>query len=75
VLIALFGTVGGVLVGTFLGWALVKAAGSDTLSVFTIPAAQLVVFLVVGAAAGVLAGLRPARRAARLNVLAAIASE
>jgi putative ABC transport system permease protein len=33
------------------------------------------VFLVVGAVAGVLAGLRPARRAARLDILNAIAAE
>jgi hypothetical protein len=36
---------------------------------------QLVVLLVVGAIAGVLAGLRPARRAAKLPVLQALAAE
>jgi putative ABC transport system permease protein len=35
----------------------------------------LLVFVVVGAVAGTLAGIRPARRAARLNVLAAIGTE
>jgi putative ABC transport system permease protein len=34
-----------------------------------------VVVLLVGAIAGVVAGLRPARRAARLDVLEAIATE
>jgi putative ABC transport system permease protein len=35
---------------------------------------SLVVVLVVGAAAGVLAAFRPARRAARIDVLGAIAT-
>ena len=35
----------------------------------------LVIILVIGAAAGVLAAIRPARKAAKLNLLAAIASE
>ena len=36
---------------------------------FALPAVRLAVVLVVGGVAGVLAGLRPARRAARLDVL------
>jgi putative ABC transport system permease protein len=75
VVTALLGTVLGVLLGAFLGWAVVTGAGSAALAVFTLPAAQLAVFLVVGAFAGVLAGLRPARRAARLDILNAIAAE
>jgi len=74
VIISVFGTVGGVVLGTFLGWAVVKSSGSGTLGVFAVPPAQLVIFLVAGALAGVLAGLRPARRAARLDVLTAIAA-
>jgi putative ABC transport system permease protein len=73
VLVALFGTIGGSMLGLFLGWALVTAAGSDT-AVFAVPVGRLVAVLVVGAVAGVVAGLRPARRAARLDVLEAIAS-
>jgi len=53
----------------------VKAAGSTTLSVFSAPPAQLAAFVVVGAVAGTLAGVRPARRAARLSVLRAISAE
>jgi putative ABC transport system permease protein len=74
-IIAVFGTVGGVLLGTFLGWAIVSASASTALAAFSAPALQLVIFLVVGAAAGVLAGLRPARRAARRPVLAALVAE
>src|SRR5882757_6795553 len=75
VLVAVFGTIGGVGIGTLLGWSIVKAASSTTLSAFAAPPLQLVVFVVVGAVAGTLAGIRPARRAARLNVLDAIGTE
>jgi putative ABC transport system permease protein len=74
VVISVFGTVGGVALGTFLGWAVVESASSAALGVFAAPPAQLVIFLAAGALAGVLAGLRPARRAARLPVLTAIAA-
>jgi putative ABC transport system permease protein len=79
VIIAVFGTVGGLGLGMFLGWALVEAAsegaGEITAPTFTTPVGRLLVVLVVGAVAGVLAGLRPARRAARRPVLEAIATE
>jgi putative ABC transport system permease protein len=74
VIVALFGTTIGLGLGVFLGWALVRAAGQD-LSAFAAPLGQLGAVLAVGAMAGVLAGIRPARRAARLNVLQAIAVE
>jgi putative ABC transport system permease protein len=73
-IISVFGTVGGVALGAFLGWAVVNSASSTTLRVFAAPPGQLVIFLIAGALAGVLAGLRPARRAARLGVLTAIAA-
>lgn len=77
VLVAAFGTVGGLALGAFLGWVLVKASdgASDGAFAFAIPPVQLVVVALVGLAAGALAGLRPARRAARLDVLRAIAAE
>src|ERR687894_2119273 len=77
VVIATFGAVGGIALGVFLGWALVQAVGtaSGGLGTFALPVGNLAIVLVVGAVAGVLAGLRPARRAARLDVLAAIATE
>jgi F0F1-type ATP synthase assembly protein I len=40
--------------------------------VFAAPPLQLVLFLVLGAVTDILAGIRPARRAARLNMIAAI---
>src|SRR6516225_3367414 len=75
VLIAVFGTAGGVLLGTFLGWAVVKASATTALAAFSVPPAQLLILLAAGAAAGVLAGLRPARRAARLDVMQALAAQ
>lgn len=77
VLVAAFGTVGGLALGAFLGWVLVRASdgASDSTFAFAVPPLQLVVVALVGLAAGALAGLRPARRAARLNVLRAIATE
>jgi len=76
VIVALFGTVGGIGLGVFLGWGLVRATGGQSnLTVFSAPPGKVLIVLLVGAFAGVLAGLRPARRAARLNPLQAIASE
>lgn len=77
VLVAAFGTAGGLALGAFLGWVLVKASdgASDTAFAFALPPVRLVVVALVGIAAGALAGLRPARRAARLDVLRAIATE
>lgn len=75
VLVAAFGTVGGLGLGAFLGWALVRASDSAGTSAFAIPPTPLAVVLVAGLLAGALAGLRPARRAARLDVLRAIGVE
>ncbi len=75
VVIATFGTFGGVAVGVFLGWALVLAASNEGIASFSAPPGQMITVLVVGAIVGILAGLRPALRAAKLNVLAAIATE
>jgi putative ABC transport system permease protein len=75
VLVAVFGATGGIVVGSFLGWALVKAADADGfMSAFQIPVGSLMVVLVVGALAGALAAIRPARRAAKLDILGAIAA-
>jgi len=75
VMIAVFGTLGGLVLGSFLGWGMVRAVGEEEgFGVFSLPVPSLVVVLVLGATAGVLAAVRPARRAARLDVLKAIAT-
>ncbi|MEV5974118.1 FtsX-like permease family protein [Streptomyces sp. NPDC051921] len=77
VLVAAFGTAGGLLLGGFLGWVLVRASdgASDSAFSFALPPVQLVTVALVGLAAGAVAAWRPARRAARLDVLRAIATE
>ncbi len=75
-IVALFGTLGGLLLGSLAAWALVRA-GSSTLNLdgFSVPVAPLLVVLAVGAAAGLAAGWRPARRAARMAVLEAVTTD
>ena len=76
VLVSVFGTVGGLGLGTFLGWALAQAGGkAEGLATFALPGGQLVLIVILGAVAGIVAAIRPARRAARLPLLAAIATE
>jgi putative ABC transport system permease protein len=75
VIIAVFGTVGGLGLGTLCGWALVTAASESGFATFALPAGSLITLLILGGLAGVIAAVRPARRAARLDVLQAIAAE
>lgn len=75
VLIALLGTVTGAALGVFLGWAVVRAvSATEQTGVVSIPWSQIVIVLVVGAIAGLFAGARPARRAARMDPLGAIST-
>jgi putative ABC transport system permease protein len=76
VIVAAFGTVGGVGVGLFLGWGLMRAlTASEGFGKFVVPTGQLVVILALGAAVGIVAGLRPAWRASRLDVLDAVSAD
>jgi putative ABC transport system permease protein len=75
VIIALQGTVLGLAVGTFFGWALVRALSDRGIDQFTVPVATMTVIVAVAAVSGVLAAVMPSRRAARLDVLRAVVSE
>jgi putative ABC transport system permease protein len=75
VIIALFGTFLGLAIGLFFGWALVEALKSQGFTTLTVPPGQILTVVVVAALAGVVAAILPGRRAARLDVLRAIASE
>jgi putative ABC transport system permease protein len=75
VIMAVIGAALGLCVGVFFGWALVQSLEGEGISRFTLPFGQLLVFVLLAGAIGVLAAIFPARRAARLNVLAAIAYE
>jgi putative ABC transport system permease protein len=74
-IIALQGALLGLLVGVFFGWALVTALRDEGFNTLEIPVVSLLVIMVLAGLAGVLAALWPARRAARLDILGAIAGE
>lgn len=74
VLVALLGATLGLSIGTLFGWSLVRALGDQGLTTFVVPGAQLVAITVLAALAGVAAAALPARRAARLDVIAAVAA-
>ena len=75
VVIAVLGAVLGVGLGIVFGVTLMYALRDQGLERISIPVGQLVVFLALSLVIGVLAAVFPARRAARLDVLRAIATE
>jgi putative ABC transport system permease protein len=75
VILSLFGAVIGVVVGTGLGVALAASLAQQGITDIVVPYASLVAFLVLSGLLGLGAATWPARRAARMDVLAAIASE
>ena len=75
VILATFGAVIGIIIGTLMGLALVSSLRPQGITQTTVPVVRLVEFLVLAALLGLVAASWPARRAARLDVLAAIAAE
>ena len=75
VIIAVFGALLGTAVGVFFGWAMVQALSDQGITELAIPGVQLVIYVVLAGLIGVLAAMRPARRAAKLDVLSAISYE
>jgi putative ABC transport system permease protein len=75
VIIAIQGTLLGLVIGLFFGWALVSALHDEGLTTFSVPIGTLAVVVVLAALAGVVAAVLPARRAARLDVLRALSAE
>lgn len=75
VVISVFGALLGVAVGTGLGSAVVRALREEGITHLALPWDRMAVFLGLAAVVGVAAAVVPAIRAARLNVLAAIAHE
>ena len=75
VLVSVFGGVLGLVVGVIFGVALQRALVSQGVTELSFPVTQLVVYLLLAAVAGVLAAWLPARRASKLNVLQAVASD
>ncbi|MFN8191255.1 MAG: FtsX-like permease family protein [Nocardioidaceae bacterium] len=75
VAIAVLGSLMGLGLGIFFGLAVWKAFENDGLNELSIPYGQLGIFVVAAVFVGVLAAVFPARRAAKLDVLKAIATE
>jgi putative ABC transport system permease protein len=75
VVISVFGALLGVAVGAGLGTAVVRALAGDGITDLVLPWGWMGTYLVLAAFVGVIAAVLPAIRAARLNVLGAIAHE
>ncbi len=73
-IIATFGSLLGLGLGVAFGVAMVTSLKAEGINL-ALPVGQLVGFLVLAAIAGLVAGIPPARRAARLDVLEAISHE
>jgi putative ABC transport system permease protein len=75
VVIAIFGALLGVLVGAALGTAVVRAVPDELVSILSLPWGSMAVFLGLAVLVGLVAAIIPAVRAARTDVLPAIAYE
>jgi putative ABC transport system permease protein len=75
VIIAVLGAVLGLAIGLFFGWAVVRAVEEEGFTEFAAAPGTLLVVVIAAAVAGVGAAILPARRAAKLDVLRAIATE
>ena len=74
VIISLFGTLLGLGVGQFFSFALQQAVKGEGVELYDVPWLQIFLIVALGALIGVLASIRPARRAARLDVLDAVST-
>jgi putative ABC transport system permease protein len=75
VIICLIGTLNGLAIGLFFGWAFVRALRGEGFSEFAIAPGRLLIVAVALAVLSVVAGIFPARRASKLDILRAIATE
>jgi putative ABC transport system permease protein len=75
VIIAVQGTLIGLVLGVFLGWALMKSLAGQGLEVFAVPWPTLGAAVVLAGLAGMLAAVLPSRRAAKLDILRAVHAE
>jgi putative ABC transport system permease protein len=74
-MVAVFGAVLGVVVGLVFGVAVSLAMPESVITTIVVPTTTLALIVGIAALCGILAGLMPARRAARLDVLRAVATE
>lgn len=74
-IIAAFGATLGVILGVAFGWAILYALRDDGFTTFVVPLVSVVVWVLATSALAVVFAIWPSRRAARLNILEAIAYE
>ncbi|MGE3327166.1 MAG: ABC transporter permease [Acidimicrobiia bacterium] len=74
IIMALFGSALGLVVGVFFGWVTVRAMSDQGIDTLSIPVTGLITVSAIAAVAGAVAAVLPARRAARLTVLRAMAT-
>lgn len=74
-IISLIGATEGVVVGGLFGWAMVHALGSQGITHLVVPFGFLAILFALAGLAGIVASMSPSRRAAKLNVLDAIATQ
>jgi putative ABC transport system permease protein len=74
VIIALLGTVLGLIIGVVFAWAMVRALSDQGIDKFAVAPAQLLFIVILAAVFGVIAAAWPARRAAKLDILDSIQS-
>jgi putative ABC transport system permease protein len=75
VILAVFGAIIGIIVGTALGAAFAASLKQQGITDVVVPGSSLVIFLVLSVVLGLGAASWPARRAAKLDVLRAIATD
>ncbi|MEU4692781.1 ABC transporter permease [Actinoplanes sp. NPDC023714] len=75
VVISVFGALLGVAVGAGMGGAVARALENDGITEIVIPWERMGTYLALAALVGVVAAVAPAIRAARLNILGAIAHD
>jgi putative ABC transport system permease protein len=74
VITAVIGGLLGTAIGILFGWLVTESLSEFGFSL-AIPVGQLLVFLVIALLVGVVAAVRPARRAARIDILEAVRAE
>ena len=75
VMIAVLGTGLGLVLALAGAWAIVQALADEGITQVVVPGTRILVIVGCAIVAGVVAALGPARRAARLDILRAVASE
>jgi putative ABC transport system permease protein len=75
VITSVYGAVVGVVLGLLLGYVVILALRDEGLRHFAVPVTSIVAIIVIAFVLGVIAAVIPARRATRVDILRAIATE